>query len=65
MATDAAAVTHKGACHCGAVQFEVDAPSDVVAWDCDCSICAMRRNVHFIVPADSLRFVKGEDAMTT
>eukprot|EP00873_Tetraselmis_striata_P038997 jgi/Tetstr1/459261/TSEL_004661.t1 len=28
-------VTHKGACHCGAVRFEVDAPAKVVAWDCN------------------------------
>lgn len=29
-------VTHSGACHCGAVQFQFDAPPDLVAWDCNC-----------------------------
>ena len=43
-------VVHRGACHCGAVQFEVQAPPHVVAWDCNCSICHMKRNLHFVVP---------------
>jgi len=43
-------VTHKGRCHCGSVRFECDAEPAIIGWDCNCSICAMRRNVHFIVP---------------
>ena len=56
-ATAAAATTHQGGCHCGDVRFEVDAPSRLVVWDCNCSDCRMRRNVHFVVPADKLRVV--------
>jgi hypothetical protein len=52
-----ALVVHKGGCHCGAVQFEVDAPEDLVVWDCNCSICAMKRNTHFIVPAARFRLL--------
>jgi hypothetical protein len=48
-------VTHRGGCHCGAVRWEVDAPAAVVAWDCNCSVCAMKRNTHFIVPAGRFR----------
>ena len=52
-----AATTHHGGCHCGDVRFEVDAPSRLVVWDCNCSDCRMRRNVHFVVPAEKLRVV--------
>ena len=31
--------THSGGCHCGRVRFEVDAPADIEATDCNCSIC--------------------------
>jgi len=45
-------ITHRGGCHCGAVAFTFTTPSaNLVAWDCNCSICAMKRNVHAIVPA--------------
>ena len=27
-------------------------PYTMIAWDCDCSDCAMRRNVHIIVPGE-------------
>jgi hypothetical protein len=48
MATDL--VIHKGGCHCKRVRYSVRAPANVVVWECDCSSCAMRRNIHFIVP---------------
>ena len=49
------AVVHCGGCHCGLVRFEVDAPSDLTVWDCNCSDCRMRRNAHFVVPKAALR----------
>jgi len=48
---------HVGGCHCGDVRFEVEAASHLVVWDCDCSNCRMRRNVHFVVPDDKLHIV--------
>jgi D-glutamate cyclase len=38
-------------CHCGKVKatFLCNSKS-ITAWDCNCSDCAMRRNVHFILP---------------
>ncbi|KAF0698011.1 Aste57867_11342 [Aphanomyces stellatus] len=66
MATPSAEhVTHAGYCHCKAVLFEFDAPADLVAFDCNCSICAMKRNVHTIVPAAHFRLVAGADVLTT
>ena len=52
-------VTHAGRCHCGRVAFEVDAPAALVAWDCNCSNCHMRRNAHFVVPRRKLRVARG------
>mmetsp|Transcript_4578 Transcript_4578/g.12748 ORF Transcript_4578/g.12748 Transcript_4578/m.12748 type:complete len:134 (+) Transcript_4578:200-601(+) len=57
-------VTHKGSCHCKAVCFEVDAEPDVVAWDCNCSICKMKKNTHLIVPSSRFRLLSGADTVT-
>ena len=46
-----AKIDHHGGCHCGDVRWTVRAAASLVAWDCNCSVCAMKRNVHFIVPA--------------
>lgn len=43
-------------CHCGRVKAIVQCSSTkIIAWDCNCSDCAMRKNVHFIVPASNFR----------
>ncbi|KAJ0409864.1 hypothetical protein P43SY_005758 [Pythium insidiosum] len=64
--SSAAFVTHHGSCHCGDVQFEFDAPRELVAWDCNCSICNMKRNVHTIVPASRFRlWPESEDKLST
>lgn len=57
--------THRGGCHCGAVRFEVDAPADIVAVHCNCSICEMTGFVHLIVPADRFRLLQGGEELTT
>lgn len=49
---DSDMVTHSGGCHCKKVRWQVQAPSNVVAWKCNCSNCCMRGNIHFIVPSD-------------
>ncbi|MEN3973527.1 GFA family protein [Emcibacter sp. SYSU 3D8] len=58
-------ITHKGACHCGAVAFEVDAPAEVTVQDCNCSMCRMTGYLHLIVPASRFRLLRGQDALTT
>jgi hypothetical protein len=47
-------VKHSGSCHCGDIQFEVMAPSNITIWECNCSNCRMRRNVHLVVPKSAL-----------
>ena len=56
-------VTHRGGCHCGAVQFEVEAPARLVVQDCNCSICRMSGYWHLIVPAARFRLLQGEAAL--
>jgi hypothetical protein len=57
--------THKGACHCGAIQFEVDAPSSLHAHACNCSICYKSGGDQMIVPASRFRLICGEDSIST
>ena len=43
-------ITSKVSCHCGKVTAKVTTSSEsVTAWDCNCSDCLMRGNVHFMV----------------
>lgn len=56
---------HKGSCHCGAVQFEVEAPEEIQAQECNCSICSMTGYLHLIVPRSRFKILKGEDSLTT
>lgn len=58
-------VTHRGGCHCGRVRFEVDAPAQVAALDCNCSLCGMTGFLHLIVPRERFRLLAGADALTT
>ncbi|KAG7157000.1 centromere protein V-like [Homarus americanus] len=63
MATDL--VRHLGGCHCGAIRFEVMAPSTLIVIDCTCSLCVKKQNKHFIVPFSQFKLLKGHDALTT
>ena len=57
--------THKGGCHCGAVQFEVDSPASLLATRCNCSICSMCGFLHLFVSRKNFRLLAGEEALTT
>ena len=54
--------TYHGSCHCGAVQFEIDADlSELV--HCNCSICTKKSGMLVMVPAERFRLLQGEDAL--
>jgi hypothetical protein len=57
--------THKGGCHCGRVRFEVDAPADIEADRCNCSICRMTGHLHMIVPKRDFRLLSGDEELIT
>lgn len=56
---------YRGSCHCGAVEFEVEAPERIECSECNCSICAKSGYLHLIVPKSKFRLLKGEESLTT
>ena len=58
-------VMHKGGCHCGAVTFEVEAPAEIEAGLCNCSICSMTSYLHLIVPKSRFNLITGLDSIET
>ena len=57
--------THTGGCHCGKVCFEVDAPAEISATECNCSICSKAGYLHLFVTREEFRLLRGEDALST
>ena len=57
--------THKGGCHCGSVQFEIEAPAAIEASQCNCSICSMSGFLHLFVSKKNFRLLTSEDALST
>ena len=56
---------YQGSCHCGAVRFEVEAPEEIDADLCNCSICTKSGFLHLIVPKSRFRLLSGAEAITT
>ena len=56
---------YRGGCHCGAVQFEVEAPETVEVQECNCSICSKSGYLHLILPKSKFKLLKGDDSLTT
>lgn len=58
-------VKHAGGCHCGRVKFEVTAPAEIEAAECNCSICSKSGYLHLIVPKTRFKLVQGSEFLTT
>ncbi len=56
--------THTGSCHCGRVRFVIEAPAEIDALDCNCSICSKSGFLHLIVPRSRFRLLSGEDELS-
>lgn len=56
---------YRGSCHCGAVQFEVDAPEQITCQDCNCSMCSKSGYLHLIVPKSKFTLLQGEAALVS
>jgi hypothetical protein len=50
---------HFGGCHCGRVRFEVEAPAEIEAIECNCSMCSKSGYLHLIVPQSRFTLVQG------
>ncbi len=55
---------YRGGCHCGRIAFEVSAELTAVD-ECNCSICAKKAYLHWIVPRDAFRMLTPEDTLAT
>lgn len=58
-------MTYEGSCHCKAVRFTVEAPEDIEAIECNCSICAMTGFLHLIVPLSKFNLLTTKDNLQT
>ncbi|WP_020157591.1 MULTISPECIES: GFA family protein [Methylobacter] len=56
---------YQGSCHCGGIQFEVEAPEDLQVEECNCSICAKSGFLHLIVPKSKFRLLSPEENIST
>jgi len=56
---------YMGSCHCGAIRFEVEAPEEILCYDCNCSICSKSGYLHLIVPPSRFRLISGRENITT
>nr|WP_314445565.1 GFA family protein [uncultured Sphingomonas sp.] len=55
-----------GSCHCGAVRFEVQLSDGLrTARRCTCSYCRMRGAVAVSAALGGMRFIEGEDMLTS
>lgn len=55
----------QGGCHCGAVAWEAALSDDIIADECNCSICAKVGFQHVITSAARFRLLKGKDQLST
>jgi len=53
-----------GACHCGRVRFRVR-PTNLLALDCNCSICTKKGFLHLIVEAKNFELLSGTESLQT
>lgn len=57
-------VKHSGGCHCGRVRFEVTAPAEIEATECNCSICSKSGFLHLLVPKSRFSLLQGSECIT-
>ena len=55
---------YRGHCHCGAVRFEIEAPEEIEAHECNCSICQMLGYQHLIVPKNRFTLLTDKSCLT-
>jgi len=56
---------YKGSCHCQKVSFEVEAPKNIDADYCNCSVCVKSGYLHLILPLSKFKLLSGESALSS
>lgn len=60
----AARVIHTGGCHCGSVEWTVEAPAVLDTHTCNCSICEIHHYQHLLVPESRFTLTRGEEFLS-
>jgi len=55
--------TCSGGCHCGQVEFEIEIPGQIIAQQCNCSICRKSGYLHLILDVSQFNLVRGEESL--
>ncbi len=56
---------HLGGCHCGRIEFEVEAPAEIEATECNCSMCGKSGYLHLIVPQSRFNLIRGREFLSS
>ena len=56
--------TYRGGCHCGWISYEVTGAL-TVAEECNCSVCAKKAYLHWIVAREAFRMLTPPDRLAT
>lgn len=56
---------YKGSCHCGNIYFEIEAPEELEANRCNCSICSKSGFLHLILPLSKFKLLSGQESIST
>lgn len=61
-------ISFHGSCHCKKIKFQVKVKRTVLKiWNCNCSDCILRKNLHIIFPLSAFKLLEGnieEDCIT-
>jgi hypothetical protein len=52
-----------GGCHCKAVRYTAQTSKQISVYKCNCSICEMKQNHHFMVNKSQIKIEAGEGAL--
>ncbi|HAI97275.1 MAG: aldehyde-activating protein [Cycloclasticus sp.] len=58
-------MVYLGSCHCRAITFELEAPENIEADRCNCSICSKSGFLHLIVPLSKFKLLSGAQSVST
>lgn len=56
-------MSFEGSCHCGAVQFKVDAQLPTQALSCNCSHCRRKGFLLSFFPAEQFTLIQGQESL--
>ena len=56
--------TYRGGCHCGRISYEVTGALTVVE-ECNCSVCAKKGYIHWIVAREAFRMLTPPEHLAT